>query len=122
MTWKPITEEEIWDEINSSFDRMTIPQRNLWESIRIDPEKWEQHPYGDEGNGFWAVAILGRTVVWYNDIEEGFNISKYSKIGIIDEYYCDQNELHIVIRRLLIGKEMENLSPPYPFKITPTKK
>ena len=101
MTWKPITEEEIWDEINSSFDRMTIAQRNLWESIRIDPEKWEQHPYGDEGNGFWAVAILGRTVVWYNDIEEGFNRSKYTRYGEIIDYWCNQDELEYTIQQLL---------------------
>ena len=101
MTWKPITEEEIWDEINSSFDRMTIPQRNLWESIRIYPEKWEQHPYGDEGNGFWAVAILGRTVVWYNDIEEGFNRSKYTRYGEIVNYWCNQDELEYTIQQLL---------------------
>lgn len=85
MKWEPISEEEIWDEINAAWKRMSVAQRNLWETIQIDPEKWQQHPEGDEGDGFWVVAILGRTVVWYNDIEEGFNRSRYSQYGEIIE-------------------------------------
>ncbi len=63
MKWEPIEEDKIWDLINKSFKKMSLPQRNLWESIRIDPEKWEQHPYGDEGNGFWVVAIYGKNII-----------------------------------------------------------
>ncbi|NTV58958.1 MAG: hypothetical protein HGA74_16980 [Deltaproteobacteria bacterium] len=102
MTWKPIPEEEIWEMLNSSRERMTIPQRRLWETIRIDPERWQQHPYGDQGGGFWVVAILGRRVVWYNDIEEGFNSSVYSQYGEIGAYWCNQDDLEITIQNLLI--------------------
>lgn len=84
MTWHPISAEGIQGEIDASRDRMTIAQRRFWEAIRIDPEKWQQHPYGDEGGGFWAVAVLGNTVIWYNDIEDGFNSSRYSKYGEVD--------------------------------------
>lgn len=28
--------------------------------------------YGDEGNGFWVVAIYGKNIIWYNDIEDGY--------------------------------------------------
>jgi hypothetical protein len=80
---EPIEEEKIWDLINKFFVKMSIPQRRLWETIRIDPEKWEQHPYGDEGKGFWVVAIYGKNIIWYNDIENGFNRSHYKKYGVI---------------------------------------
>lgn len=101
MTWSPMTEEEIWSVLNSALESMSLPQRRLWDSIRIIPEKWQQHPYGDKGGGFWAVAIIGRVVVWYNDIEEGFNRSKYTTYGEIDEYYCDQDELEWTIQHIL---------------------
>jgi len=52
---------------------MTPEQLRLWKAIRIKPEKWLQPPYGDHGKGFWVVGLIGRTVTWYNDIEEGFN-------------------------------------------------
>ena len=101
MNWRPITEEEIWDKINSSYERMNPQQTRLWEVIRIDPEKWQQHPWGDKGNGFWVVAVLGKTVVWYNDIEDGFNRSRYTKYGEIDDYWCNQDELEWIIQHLL---------------------
>ena len=28
---------------------MSIKQRNFWEAIRVDPEKWQQNPWGIEG-------------------------------------------------------------------------
>jgi hypothetical protein len=101
MAWKPVSEGKIWEMLNSSCERMTVPQRRLWEAIRIDPEKWQQHPYGDIGGGFWAVAVLGRTVVWYNDIKEGFNRSAYARYGKVSEYWCNQDRLELTIRGLL---------------------
>jgi hypothetical protein len=46
------------------------------------------------GGGFWVVAIMGERVVWFNDIEEGFNLSRYNEPGVIAEYWCNQDELN----------------------------
>jgi hypothetical protein len=101
MIWEPITEAEIWEKLNASWKRMNLPQRRLWEVIRIDPVKWNQTPYGDESGGFWVVAILGNVVIWFNDIEDGFNRSKFTKPGIIDDYWCNQDELEWTIQHVL---------------------
>lgn len=77
------------------------PQRRLWEAIRIDPEKWRLSPWGDEGGGFWAVGVIGRYVVWYNDIEDGFNRSAYEKYGEFEDYWCNQDELEETIQYLI---------------------
>lgn len=69
----------------------------LWKLISIKPEKWQEKKYGEEGGGFWVVAIFGQRVMWYNDIEEGFNTSRYHQYGLIDEYWCDQLTLHEAI-------------------------
>ncbi|ASZ14769.1 hypothetical protein CK934_02150 [Chitinophaga sp. MD30] len=73
---------------------------NFWLTIKIDPAKWEEEEYGAEGNGFWVVALIGNRVIWYNDIEEGFNISTYKKYGTIAEYWCNQDKLYIAINSL----------------------
>lgn len=80
---------------------MNSTQEQLWEAVRITPEKWIQVPYGEVGNGFWAVGVLGKRVLWYNDIEDGFNYSTYTRYGIIDEYWCNQDELEHTVQRLL---------------------
>jgi|688.fasta_scaffold404153_2 hypothetical protein len=101
MSWKPIAEIELWDLINAAESRMTPPQSRLWDAIRISPEKWQQQPYGTEGGGFWVVGILGTLVVWCNDIEDGFNCSKYSAFGLIEDYWCNQDLLECTIQALL---------------------
>ncbi len=57
--------------------------------------------YGNEGAGFWVVAIFGKQCIWYNDIEEGFNISPYTTYGKIDEYWCNKDEISWIVYRLL---------------------
>lgn len=101
VSWVPLSKDELLGLITSAQERMTPDQRCLWGAIRIPPEKWAQHPYGELGGGFWAVGLLGRTVVWYNDIEEGFNCSEYTVYGTIGTYWCDQDGLEVTIRRLL---------------------
>lgn len=80
---------------------MSLPQRRLWEIIKINPVKWRQTPHGTEGGGFWVVAIYGSTVVWFNDIEDGFNRSAWSTPGVIDEYWCNQDELQWTVQHIL---------------------
>ncbi len=101
MEWQPITEAEIWSEINSAWERMSLPQRRLWEVIRIVPEKWKQNPWGNEGKGFWVVGLIGNSIIWYNDIEEGFNKSTFTKYGEINEYWCNQDELEWTIQHII---------------------
>ena len=101
IEWEPITKSALRARVAQGEARMNPSQRRLWEAVRIDPEKWQQHPYGDQGKGFWVVALVGRTVIWYNDIEEGFNRSRYSTYGTIDDYLCNQDELELTVQYVL---------------------
>jgi len=98
--WNPISLDELVNEINESETDLNGELWNFWQLIKICPTKWEEHEYGKEGGGFWVVAICGEKVIWYNDIEEGFNISSYTNIGTIDGYYCNQDELSWSVIRL----------------------
>ena len=46
------------------------------------------------------VAIFGNAIVFYNDIEEGFNVSTYQTYGHISEYWCEQTELDRIVKLL----------------------
>ncbi|HKF50516.1 MAG TPA: hypothetical protein VKB38_24340 [Terracidiphilus sp.] len=78
-------------------------ERLFWDAISIIPEKWKQNPYGNRGGGFWAVGLIGRVVLWYNDVEDGFNRSQYLTYGTIpdDEYWCNQDDLEHQIRKMM---------------------
>jgi len=105
VEWKPISELALRSRVVQGEARMSPSQMRLWQAVRIEPEKWQQHPYGDAGAGFWVVAIVGRTVIWYNDIEEGFNRSGYSTYGSIDDYWCNQDELELTLQYLMSAIE-----------------
>ncbi|GAA0563699.1 hypothetical protein [Chitinophaga japonensis] len=98
--WTPIS----YDELNTKileFEKAQVGGlQRFWFAIKINPEKWEEATYGTEGGGFWVVALIGKSVIWYNDIEEGFNISKYNDYGIISEYWSNQDELDVVVSSL----------------------
>ena len=101
VDWEPITEAALRARVAQGEARMSASQRRLWQAVQITPEKWQQHPNGDPGTGFWIVAVVGRTVIWYNDIEEGFNRSRYSAYGTIDDYWCNQDELERTMQYLM---------------------
>lgn len=98
--WTPISIDEIYDQISTAERELNGDLWNFWQLIRIDPQKWQEKTMGAEGDGFWAVAICGRRVIWYNDIEEGFNMSQYTLYGHIDGYWCNQYDLKEAVQQL----------------------
>jgi hypothetical protein len=100
--WEPVEREQILRDIDfcENFLHNSPERLRFWEYIRITPEKWIEKTMGDLGGGFWVVAILGKSVIYYNDIEEGFNMSSFTNYGEIDEYSSAQLELHEMIESL----------------------
>lgn len=93
-TWQPVKLNWLENELEIQFWLLSEPEKKLWNLIRIQPEKWSLPPLGDLGGGFYVVAIFGSQVLWFNDIEDGFNISTYKTHGVIAEYHSNQNELY----------------------------
>lgn len=91
--WQPIKFESLNNLVLRTELELNEEILNFWNLIKIEPEKWSEKSYGNEGGGFWVVAICGRKVIWYNDIEEGFNISEYKTYNEIETYQCSQVEL-----------------------------
>ncbi len=117
--WFPISESRLAQVLLDETPRHNPVAERLWDLIRIPPAKWQLHPWGDLGGGFWVVGILGRTAVWYNDIEDGFNTSSWTIPGLIDDYFCDQHDLRHVLAALADaltdGADLPpKLGPPQP--------
>ena len=98
--WEPILLNELYDQIQKDVTDLNGELWNFWQLIKIEPTKWTGNEYGDDSSGFWVVAICGTKIIWYNDIEEGFNISEYKNYGQIEEYACNQDELSLAVTRL----------------------
>ena len=107
--WTPVKQERIEKDIEYCGDILFDKPNRLkfWEYIKIVPEKWKEKTMGEEGGGFWVVAIIGKSVIYYNDIEEGYNLSTFTNYGEIDNYYCNQMELHEMIESIFYEIERQ---------------
>ena len=114
--WTPVSRAELNDLIAADLRDASDEERAYFNSVAVEPSKWRQSPYGDEGGGFWAVAVDGDRVLWYNDIEEGFNVSRFTVLGTIpdDEYWCNQDQLPWALPNLRGLSRSGNLGPPEP--------
>lgn len=121
--WSPIPLDELCELIRRSEAEMSFAERRLWGLVRIEPEKWSLSPWGDQGGGFWAVGLLGKHVIWYNDIEDGFNVSRCAERGVIGEYWCNQGSLQPVLwdllRQIEMGEVPGAFGPPRLLSDTP---
>lgn len=106
--WTPLSKRELYELILKSETDLNGELMNFWELIKMEPKKWTEKTHGDSGDGFWVVAICGTKIIWYNDIEEGFNISNYTIYGHINEYNCNQDNLSWAVSQLFGLMKMKN--------------
>ena len=100
--WEPISEAKLLEMVTSEASFLEAPLRTFWDRVRIEPVKWSLPPWGDQGAGFWVVAIVEQRALWYNDIEDGFNVSRFDAAGRINDYCCNQDDLGLALRRLSV--------------------
>ncbi len=59
IEWEPVSEAALLARIAQCQARMSQAELRLWEAIRIQPEKWQQIPYGDRGHDM--VRLVRKT-------------------------------------------------------------
>jgi hypothetical protein len=115
MDWQPITRESLDEMIAQGLAEATLEERALFARTAVPPAKWQLSPWGDLGGGFWVVAVMDARVLWFNDIEDGFNVSRFTSWGVIasTEYWCNQDELRWALAALA-GEPRPKAAPPEP--------
>jgi hypothetical protein len=113
--WQPITLDELEAMIVEELSDCSLELQEFFARTRVTPTKWTLPPWGDEGGGFWVVAIHDERALWFNDIEDGFNVSRFVVMGAIphDEYWCNQDPLQYALPNLAVGAS-GNFGPPEP--------
>jgi hypothetical protein len=114
VSWQPLGREELEQLMSAGLSEADDPVRAAWQRIRIEPERWQCSPWGDLAGGFWAVAVTGGVVIWFNDIEEGFNASPFRERGVIGEYACNQRTFAEMLGELPEAVEAEAFAARQP--------
>jgi len=77
--WAPASINKLELLILHAELKMDYKALNLWNLIKVIPQKWQKKLFGDEDGGFWVVEIY----------------------GVIEQYICNQSELNDPINYLV---------------------
>lgn len=105
MNWTPISLKELNNIIETSVAVMDTEVLSFWNSIKIVPEKRQVSSYSNE-DYFWIVGEIKNYIIYYNDIEEGFNISLENNLPYIEVTSAEQDELYFALMKLLKNDEI----------------
>jgi len=108
MEWSPTTQDELESLIHDELGACTEKQREIFNRYKVPLRKAPIVRYGKQEYVF-VVAQRGDEVMYYEDVEEGFNFSPLAEDGSIKEHWCNQDELEHALNRWILP---ENELPP----------
>ena len=99
-TWRPITIDALESLVEAELRSCSDELRGVFAKYRVPFRHGTLNRYGRLDLVF-IVAQRGSEVMYYEDVEEGFNFSPLDAEGKILEHWCNQDELrHALIRWL----------------------
>ena len=98
MTWKPASVEWVHAHLREELGRLPSAHRRELEGLLVDPYSIpvESHP----GESVVVVAEVRDQVLYWSDIEDGWELAPLTPAGGISERGSSQLELGYVARQL----------------------
>jgi len=90
--WHPATVDEVRRLITKDLRGCDDEQVSAFEQYTVKPFLAPITRYGKRETVV-VVARKGDEVIYYEDIDEGFNVSPISTDGVIVEHWCNQDDL-----------------------------
>ena len=92
MEWHPATIEDVREIIKTDLASCDPQQRNIFQKFFVEPYFAPIYRY-DNLEQLVVVARKEDEVMYWEDIDGGFNISPTDSTGLILEHWCNQDEL-----------------------------
>ena len=98
--WTPISRPDFESLFCRALEDCLPEERALFERCRTDLER---RPFATKIylESAFVVALHQDEIMYYNDIEGGFNTSPVDEDGAILEYWCNQDTLQGALRNWL---------------------
>ena len=97
-TWEPISAAELEELVAHQLNECPPQLAALFEKHRVPPFRAPIMRNGRMEHVF-VVARRGNEVMYFEDVEDGFNFSPLSAEGHILEHWCNQHELKYALQR-----------------------
>jgi hypothetical protein len=101
--WRSATNAEVSEIVREDLVLCDPEQVAAYERYRVDPYRARIIRYG-QLESVVVVAQNGSEVIYWEDVEDGFNMSPISSDGQILEHWCNQDELGFALNAWIEGR------------------
>src|SRR4051794_23458686 len=103
MEWRPATVEAVKKIIQDDLQKCGDEQIAGFKRYAVQPHLLPILRYGKMENVVVA-ARRGEEVIYWEDVEEGFNLSRIAPDGRILEHWCNQDALSLALNAWIEGR------------------
>jgi hypothetical protein len=103
MNWNPPTADAVKEIIQADLATCNDQQTAMFERYAVEPYLAPILRYGEMERVF-VVARKGDEVIYWEDVEGGFNLSTVSSDGKILQHFCNQDELRFALNAWIEGR------------------
>jgi len=114
--WQPATIEEVNKIVTRDLTACDADQLAAFNKYSIEPFSATIARYG-ETESVVVVARNGDQVIYWEDVELGFNVSPISPDGRVLEHWCNDDELGFALNAWIEGRGLHGkFGPAVPLK------
>jgi hypothetical protein len=107
MDWKPATIDEVVAILSAELEDCNSEQISIFKQYSVEPFHAAITRYG-KTESVVVVAQKSDEVIYFEDVEEGFNISPIGPQGEVLEHWCNQDNLAVALNRLVQPRDSRN--------------
>jgi hypothetical protein len=109
-SWKPATREYVAQLLAAQLQRLSPAQRDRWGVMAVP---FRAVPISAEpGQVVHVVAEIRGQVIYFEDVEEGWNVAPLTAKGEIASRGFEQDDLVRLLSRLFEGRGPDSKMPP----------
>jgi hypothetical protein len=115
--WKPATIDDVKAILSAELKSCDAQQIEIFRRYSVEPFRAVITRYG-KIESVVVVAKKSDEVIYWEDVEEGFNISPTGPQGEVLEHWCNQDDLAVALNRLVQPRDCRsgNFDPARPLK------
>jgi hypothetical protein len=103
--WRPATVDQVRDIVARDLKACDAEQLAAFKKYSVEPFSAPIVRYG-KMETVVVVARNGDQVIYWEDVEDGFNLSPISSDGRILEHWCNDDELRIALNAWIDGRDL----------------
>jgi hypothetical protein len=105
IDWKPATIAEVKQILNQDLAGCDAEQKAVFHRYAVEPYTAPIIRYG-QAESVIVVARRNDEVIYWEDVEEGFNVSPIDESGTILEHWCNQDQLPYALNASVEGRSI----------------